>query len=106
MNEYPHKIIIEHSTSVEDEGGGSVEGWVEYTTSEALGVPIGGSEFYQANQTTNPAQWDFYLPYRDDIKPSMRVNFRGEIYNIVAPPIPMLVDINGDYEKLCLKCSL
>jgi SPP1 family predicted phage head-tail adaptor len=105
MNEYPHTITIQNYVETEDEGGGLTQEWRPYTQSEAFVVPVGGREFYQAQQTTNPADYDVFIPYREDILPSMRVVFRGKIMGITAV-IPALIDINGDYEKLNLKCSL
>ena len=104
MNEYPHTITIQTFESVEDEGGGSTEEWTPYVQLEAMVIPLSGTEFYQAQQTQNPVDYDVYIPFRDDINPSMRVVFRGDILEIKAV-LPALVDINGDYEKLCLKCS-
>ena len=104
MNEYPHTITIQNFTSVEDEGGGSTEEWVPYVQLEALVIPLSGTEFYQAQQTQNPVDYDVYIPYRADITANMRVVFRGDTLDIKAV-LPSLIDINGDYEKLCLKCS-
>lgn len=104
MNEYPHEITIESFTKIDDGGGGYTKDWSTFGTSEALVVPLSGSEFYQAQQTQNPIDYDVYLPYREDIKPSMRVKFKGKTLQIIAV-LPSLVDINGEYEKLCLKCS-
>ena len=104
MNEYPHTITIQNFTSSEDEGGGTVEEWVPYAQLEALVIPLSGTEFYQAQQTQNPIDYDVYIPFRDDITPNMRVVFRGDTLDITAV-LPSLIDINGDYEKLCLKCS-
>ena len=105
MNEYPHEITFQTYEEVQDEGGGRTETWTDYTTSEALMIPLSGSEFYQAQQTTNPVDYDCYIPFRDDITPSMRLTFRGQTFGITAV-LPALVDINGDFEKLNIKCSL
>lgn len=105
MIEYPHTITIQNYVETVDEGGGLTQEWEPYTQTEAFVVPIGGQEYYQAHQTTNPSDYDVYIPYREDILPNMRVVFRGKIMGISAV-IPSLIDINGDYEKLCLKCSI
>lgn len=105
MNEYPHEITFQTYEEVEDEGGGRTETWSDYTTSEALMIPLSGSEFYQAQQTTNPVDYDCYTPYREDIKPSMRLVFKEQSFDITAV-LPSLVDINGDFEKLNIKCSI
>ena len=104
MNEYPHEITFQTFTSIEDEGGGSKEDWIDHGESEALVIPLSGTEFYQAQQTQNPVDYDVYIPYRDDITANMRVVFRGDILDVKVV-LPSLIDINGDYEKLCLKCS-
>lgn len=104
MIEYPHEITIESFTKIDDGGGGYTEEWSTFATSEAFVVPLSGTEFYRAQQTQNPVDYDIYLPYREDITPSMRVVFREKIIQIKAV-LPSLIDINGDYEKLCLKCS-
>ena len=104
MNEYPHTITIQNFVSTEDEGGGTTEEWAPHVQLEAFVIPLSGTEFYQAQQTQNPIDYDVYIPFRDDITPDMRVVFRGDILDITAV-LPSLIDINGDYEKLCLKCS-
>lgn len=105
MNEYPHTITIQHNVQTDDGGGGYTDDWRPFTQSEAFVIPLSGAEYYQAHQTTNPIDYDVYIPYREDITPSMRVVFRGKILSITAA-LPSLVDINGEYEKMCLKCSL
>ena len=105
MNEYPHDVTFQIYEETEDEGGGRTQEWITYGTSEALMVPLSGSEFYQAQQTTNPVDYDCYIPYRDDINPSMRLLFRGKAFDITAI-LPALIDINGDYEKINIKCSI
>lgn len=102
--EYPHTITIQAHIKVDDGGGGYTEEWTPFDTVEAFVAPLSGSEYYQAQQVQNPVEYDVYLPYRDDIIPSMRVVFRGKILQIKAV-LPSLIDINGEYEKLCLKCS-
>ena len=105
MNEYPHTINIQNHVRVEDEGGGYTEHWEPYTQTEAFVVPLSGSEFYQAQQVTNPIDYDIFMPYREDITANMRAIFRGQILNITAV-LPSLVDINVDFEKLCLKATI
>lgn len=105
MMEYPHEIEIQTFVEVEDEGGGLTQEWQVFAYSEAFVIPIGGSEYYQAQQNTNPVDYDVFIPYRADVLPSMRMVFKGKIMNITAV-IPTLLDINGEYEKLCLKGSL
>lgn len=105
MNEYPHTIAIQTNHRTDDGGGGYTEEWKPYGTTEALVVPLSGSEYYQAQQTQNPVDYNVFLPYRDDITPDMRIVFRGRLLAIKAV-LPSLIDINGDYEKLCLKCSV
>lgn len=105
MNEYPHEVTFQISKETEDEGGGITREWLTFASSEALMVPLSGSEYYQAQQTTNPVDYDCYIPYRADIVPSMRLLFRGKAFEITAV-LPTLIDINGDYEKLNIKCSI
>ena len=84
MNEYPHTITIQNFISTEDEGGGTTEEWEPYVQLEAFVIPLSGTEFYQAQQTQNPIDYDVYIPFRDDITADMRVVFRGDILDITA----------------------
>lgn len=104
MNEYPHEITIEANAKVDDGGGGYTEEWTAFSTVHALVVPLSGAEYYQAQQIQNPIDYNVFLPYRDDVTASMRVVFKGKVLKIKAV-LPSLIDINGEYEKLCLKCA-
>lgn len=103
MNQYPHTVEIQHYTKVSDGGGGYVQQWVKLMDKECEVSAVNGSEYYQAQQITNPINFNVNMDYDAAIKPDMRVVFGGVTMKIVSA-LPILPDINGEWEKLTLKC--
>lgn len=107
---YPHTVTIEQKVSVPDGYGGYTVTWNALKTYDCEVVPVGGREYYVAQQMTNPITLNVNGDYDDEIKsayekdPDLRVNFNDEPYNIEGI-IPTLPDINGDYEQMSLNCS-
>lgn len=105
MNEYPHSIVIEQYSKTQDPNTGEfTETWNEYGTFDAEVTAVNGSEFYEAQKLTSAIDYSIMMDYDSGIKANMRVIFGAITMEISAKPIPLMPDINGDFEKLNLKC--
>lgn len=104
MNQYPHVVEIQEFSKVSDGGGGHTQTWVKVKDVECMVTAASGREYYQAQQIKNPITYNIFMEYDPDIKPKMRAMFGGQILNITSA-LPMFPDINGEWEKLNLKCS-
>lgn len=98
---YPHTVTLQTFTSVNDGMGGHTETWADIKTIQAHVQPIGGTEYYQAQQLQNPVEMDVFAPYDAYIKPSMRLVYDGQVLSIKA-----VLDQGGINEILLLKCSI
>lgn len=99
--QFPHEITFLRLTNVSDGAGGWETTWETYDTSKALVTPISSREFGQSSQTRNPIEYEVYYPYRDDIKPEMRVIYNGETLAIKTRPM----DQGGAHEVMMIECT-
>ncbi|MCP3741460.1 phage head closure protein [Rossellomorea sp. BNER] len=99
--EYPHEITFQIGKNVPDGGGGyKVEGWTDVFTTEAFVNPVSSKEFYRARQAQTPIDYNVLFPYKEDVKPSMRIKYGDQYLALKSKPI----DLGGWGEKLMLKC--
>lgn len=75
--------------------------WSVYVTVWASAKPMTGREQFRAGQLTGIGPVTFRLRYRTDINERMCVEWRGEDYEITAPPI----DVDGGRSVLEVLCA-
>lgn len=97
--QYDQRITIQDRAPGTDELGQANGGWFDIAPEMwASAKPVTGRERFAAGQVQAHAPVTFRIPYRTDItiKASMRVLWRGDPYEITAPPI----DVNGARTQL------
>lgn len=99
-----HRIRIERRLTVENTRGEITYTWVLHAKLWAQARPLKarqrGADFYQAGQVHSEISTIFRIRYRTGLDETMRVVWRGAIYDIKAPP----ADFNGMREWIDLLC--
>jgi len=101
--QYDQRITIQDRVPGTDELGQVNGAWVAIAPEMwASAMPMTGRERFASGQMQVHAPVTFRIPYRTDItiKASMRVLWRGEPYEITAPPI----DVKGARTQLEILC--
>ncbi len=81
--------------------GERLKEWVFVTEVWAKAVPLRGREFFDAGMQQSEITTRFRIRYRDSITEDMRLTWKGEPFDIAAPPI----NVNGHGEWLDLMCK-
>jgi SPP1 family predicted phage head-tail adaptor len=84
------RITIEQETLTGDGMGGGTSAWAAHVSLWAEVVPKSARERLQAGQVEATATHTFCIRRRADITESMRITWRGEVYNIRAIALPAL----------------
>ena len=106
MLEYPHEVDLLHYTTTTDPNSGErTQTWA----TEVGGIPAEvttptGTEIMEAMKMENPLDYTIHMDYDERVKSEKRIQFKGMTLAIHAV-LPTMPDINGDFEKLTLKCS-
>lgn len=95
------RITLQTRAAGQDELGRPAGAWADSVTVWAKAEPLTGREFFAAGQLQSVASVRFVIRHRAGVTDSMRVVWRGEPYEITAPPI----DTDGAREQLELMCS-
>lgn len=80
--ELRHRIIIQKQITTQDTFGEQYEEWDNITTVWANINPISGREFFAAESVNSEITHKVRLRYREDIKPDMRVSYKGRIFRV------------------------
>lgn len=80
------RVKLLEKSATRDAIGGEVITWVEQEEVWAEAEPITGREYFAAQQVEAAADIRFRLRYRDDVDSTWRVEWRGQRYDIAAPP--------------------
>lgn len=81
------EIVLQQRTDTVDTFGQPVPAWADFATEWAAAEPDRGREFFVAQQLEAAEPIRFRLRYRADVTATMRVLWRGKIYDIKAPPV-------------------
>lgn len=95
------EIVLQQRTDTVDSFGQPIPVWSNLDTEWAAAEPERGREFFVAQQLQAVEPIRFRLRYRADVTASMRVLWRGKIYDIKTPP----VDFFGRERELHLYCD-
>lgn len=94
-----HQITIEQPIRTRDEYGEDVASYQTFVTVWANKRQPGGREMFTENVTEAEIKTIFEIRFRDDIDESMRVNWKGNYFDIQA-----ITDPTGREEALVLMC--
>lgn len=94
------RITIEEKVSAPDGGGGNSVQWQAVATVWADIQPAGGSEVFTQGQVRSDVTHNIEIRYRTGLKPSMRVNYGGRLFNIRS-----IIDKEERHRRLVLKCE-
>jgi SPP1 family predicted phage head-tail adaptor len=103
MMEFPHTVTFQKFEKVPDGGGGHIEEWSDYLTTEAFVCPVDAKEMIQSQQTSNPVNHSVFYPYQEGVKGDMRVIWhdRDETLKVRSAPL----DQGGQGEIMAVKCN-
>jgi SPP1 family predicted phage head-tail adaptor len=75
-------IRIERATVVQNEFGEEIQTWRTVAECRAQVVPLRGAERFQSRQEFATAETHFRIRYRSGIKPTDRIVYDGQTYDI------------------------
>lgn len=96
-----HRITIEQKTITQDNTGAMVEEWNELATVWAQVSPLSAREAMQAAALNSTQTARMIIRWRDDLDATMRIKYRGEIYEIEG----LIEDVNSGREYLTIPVS-
>lgn len=94
------RIRIDQRVKSENARGEITYTWAPLITVYAQAVPLRGRDFFAAAQTQSEITTRFRIRYRTGIDPTMRICWKGALYQIKAPPM----EVNGGREWIDLMC--
>jgi len=77
-----HQVIIQTPTETVDAEGQAVKSWGTFLTVQAAVEPLGGREYFAAQQYNAATTTKITVRYQDGITAKMRVSYDSKIYNI------------------------
>lgn len=96
-----HRVVIQSLTETLDGQGNTVRAWTTFATVWASVEPLSAREFVASQSFQGNVDTRITIRYRAGVLPSMRVLYRGAIYNIQG----VLADKDSGIEYLTLPCS-
>jgi SPP1 family predicted phage head-tail adaptor len=82
-----HRVTIEHKVKTYNEFNEEIEEWKPFATVMAGVEPLRGREYLAAQQMQAVVDHRVVMRWRNGVLPTMRINFKGRIFEIVGPPI-------------------
>ncbi|MBE3570988.1 MAG: phage head closure protein [Bacillales bacterium] len=82
-----HRITFQKFVSGTDQDGFPTESWEDVKTVWSMVKTIQGREYYAAAAVQAENTVRFVVRYTKEIDSSMRIVYKGRIFEIVAPPI-------------------
>ncbi len=80
-----HRITLQHVVNTQDPNTGDITTtWETFAQPFARIDPLAGREFFAAQAVQAESTVKFTLRYRDDVKPSDRIVWKGDEYDIKA----------------------
>ena len=96
-----HRVRIEQRVKSTNSRGEVTYVWALLITVWAQASPLRGRDFFAAAQVQSEITTRFRIRYRTGIDETMRVVWRGALYDIKGPPI----EVNGEREWIDLMCK-
>jgi len=99
--ELDDRIIIQHDSdaTLDPDFGSEVNNWVTFATVWSDFNPVGGVEFFSAQQRVTKRQGTFIIHHNAAVTSLMRVSFDGDLWNIHR------IDLVGRKESMMLFCT-
>lgn len=89
------RITIQQKAVSRGAMGKEVVTWTDLATVWAQFEPLRGREYFSAKQEQAETNARFWMRYRSDVAPEMRVSFRGKVYDIES-----VIDYRGQRRGL------
>ncbi|MBN8727591.1 MAG: phage head closure protein [Xanthomonadales bacterium] len=89
-----HQIDLQKQVTIVNEYGEQETVWQTYASPFARVDPLVGREYFAAQQTQSENSVKFTLRWRDDVKPSDRILYRGAEYDITS-----VMDVGGRHRE-------
>jgi SPP1 family predicted phage head-tail adaptor len=89
------RVTLQSKASTPDAFGQDTAAWADVATVWAQVLPLRGREFFAAAQVQQELSVKTTIRYRADVKPSMRLVWRGQPHDITG-----VVDLGGRREWL------
>lgn len=97
-----HRIQVQRKLESRDpESGDVIVRWVDFAKLWANVEPVSVREFLSSRATQSEIVARITVRYRDDLLPTMRIQYRGKIYN----PEGWLPDKESGLEYMTAPCS-
>lgn len=77
------RITFQELGQDKDSYGEIVEAWLDLKTVWAEIAPVSGNQFFAAKQINSEITHNVYIRYKKDLKPSMRILFKGRVFEIL-----------------------
>jgi SPP1 family predicted phage head-tail adaptor len=94
------RITIQKNTQTTTAMGGRTDVWTDLATVWADMRQLSGKEYYDAQALNTELTASFTIHYRDDITADMRVIYKTRTFELVSPPI----DVMMRHKELRLMC--
>jgi SPP1 family predicted phage head-tail adaptor len=95
------RVRIERRVKVDNTRGEVTYTWEPVGTFWAQANPLRGRDFFAAAQTQSEITTRFRIRYRTGLDETMRVVWKGALYDIKGPPI----EVDGAREWIDLMCK-
>lgn len=77
-----HQVLIQQQSLVDDGSGGQALTWPDFYSAWSGIKQLSAGEMYQHERLETQATHKFTMRYDSRLKETMRISFRGELYNI------------------------
>lgn len=84
---FRHRITIQSYESTQDELGQQTGVWKDIRSLWAMIKTLQGREYFAAAATQSESTVRFVVRYTSGLDESMRIVYKGRVYEIIAPPI-------------------
>ena len=95
-----HRVTLQEKAPTRDDYHGEVHNWTDVATVWAAKEPLQGREFYDARREGAQQPVWFWIRYRDDVVPAMRLLHGDQVYGIDS-----VVEVSGMGRELRLMCT-
>ena len=95
-----HRITFQIYTHEKNEYGEVEDQWEDVKTVWAEIKPVSGQQFFAAKQINSEITHNVYIRYRNDLKPSMRIRFKGRTFEILY-----IMNVNEGNQLMQIYCK-
>lgn len=81
-SQFKNRITFQKLSGYEDALGQYIESWVDHVSVWCMVKTVQGREYFAAAASQSENTYRFVIRYRPGIDSSMRINYKGRIFNI------------------------